>query len=190
MIYLGVTQSAFHSPSRHLRTSIWAAWWKTGKNDASLKHRLKVSAVAHGASMLSPSAITARVPGVSSPCSIVHPWDAARDPWTQVAGAAAVLKSFEGVGSSTCTSPDRSLHHEPSDTQQGHPTGSKNEVLTEIWESAEIPSYTNPKRLTFKTGNKGPISCQQKGNSVGIVCVPQSKSRDGGSRGKTLLMSS
>lgn len=78
----------------------------------------------------------------------------------------------------------------PSDTQQGHPTGSKNEVLTEIWESAEIPSYTNPKRLTFKTGNKGPISCQQKGNSVGIVCVPQSKSRDGGSRGKTLLMSS
>lgn len=81
------------------RTSIWAAWWKTGKNDASLKHRLKVSAVAHGASMLSPSAITARVPGVSSPCSIVHPWDAARDPWTQVAGAAAVLKSFEGVES-------------------------------------------------------------------------------------------
>ena len=60
-------------------------------------NRLKVSAVARGASMLSPSAITARVPGVSSPCSIVHPWDAARDPWTQVAGAAAVLKSFEGV---------------------------------------------------------------------------------------------
>lgn len=173
------------------RTSIWAAWWKTGKNDASLKHRLKVSAVAHGASMLSPSAITARVPGVSSPCSIVHPWDAARDPWTQVAGAAAVLKSFEGVESALPV-PVLTDHFimNPSDTQQGHPTGSKNEVLTEIWESAEIPSYTNPKRLTFKTGNKGPISCQQKGNSVGIVCVPQSKSRDGGSRGKTLLMSS
>ena len=128
---------------------------------------------------------------VGWPCDSMHPWDAAQDPWTQVAEAAAVLRSSEGA-ESALPLPVLTNHFimNPSDTQQGHPTGSKNEVLTEIWESAEIPSYTNPKRLTLKTGNKGPISCQQKGNSTGIVCVPQSKSRDGGNRGKTFLMSS
>ena len=61
--------------------------------------------------MLSLSAITARVPGVS-PCSIVHPWDTVPDPWTQVAEAAAVLRSSEGEESALSV-PDKSLHHEP-----------------------------------------------------------------------------
>lgn len=188
MIYLWVIQSPFHSPSSHLRTCIWVAWWKAGKNDAaSFKHRLKVNAAARGTSMLSLSAITARVPGVS-PCSIVHPWDTVPDPWTQVAEAAAVLRSSEGEESALSV-PDKSLHHEPF-WHTARTSNWEQKVLIEIWESAEIPSYTNLKSLTFKTGSKGPISCQQKGNSAGTVRVPQSKSRDGGSRGKTLLMSS
>lgn len=87
------------------------------------------------------------------------------------------------------SSPDKSLHHEPF-WHTARTSNWEQKVLIEIWESAEIPSYTNLKSLTFKTGSKGPISCQQKGNSAGIMRVSQSKLRDGGSRGKTLLMSS
>lgn len=164
MIYLWVIQSPFHSPSSHLRTCIWVAWWKAGKNDAaSFKHRLKVNAAARGTSMLSLSAITACVPGVS-PCSIVHPWDAVPDPWTQVAEAAAVLRSSEGEESALPVPvPTNRFIMNPSDTQQGHPTGSKKSWLrfgnpqrfhhtqiSKAWhlkQEARVPSLANRREI-------------------------------------------
>ena len=114
-MYLWAVQNLFHSPSSHPRTFIWVAWWKTNKHDALFfNHRLQVNPGACGISMFPLFAITAPHPrcqwSLQHLASMACP---SRPLFPGGRGCSSEEVLWRSRKSSTCTSPDKLLHHEP-----------------------------------------------------------------------------